>query len=62
MARKAKTAGKNKGQTQEETSESIAAQIAEFLAAGGEIDQIASGVSGQQSVSGRKHITISNKA
>ena len=59
---KSKSASKKNAQAQEETSESIAAQIAEFLAAGGEIDHIASGVSGQQSLSGRKHITISNKA
>lgn len=44
-----------------ETSESIANQVEAFLQSGGEIQQINTGVSGQQSVSGPKHITLGNK-
>lgn len=43
-----------------ETSASIDAQVAAFLKAGGEIQQIAKGVSGQV-YGGSKQITISKK-
>lgn len=43
-----------------ETSESIEAQIAAFLKSGGEIQQIAKGVSGQSHTPSR-HITIGKK-
>ncbi|MDH1261889.1 MULTISPECIES: hypothetical protein [unclassified Pseudomonas] len=43
-----------------ETSASIDAQVAAFLKAGGEIQQIAKGVSGQ-TYGGSKQITISKK-
>lgn len=41
-----------------ETSESIDEQIQQFLKAGGKIQQISSGVSGQQDGKGPKHITL----
>ncbi|WP_263145316.1 hypothetical protein [Pseudomonas sp. RIT-PI-AD] len=43
-----------------ETRESIEAQVAAFLNAGGEIQQVAKGVSGQVNGPSR-HITISKK-
>lgn len=51
---------KPKPQPAVETSESIEAQIAAFLKSGGEIQQIAKGVSGQ-SLTPSRHITISKK-
>ena len=42
------------------TSESLEAQVAAFLNSGGEIQQIAKGVSGQ-SLTPSRHITISKK-
>jgi len=51
-----------KQQKATETSESIQAQIEEFLKSGGEINVIDSGVSGRESVRGPKHITISSKS
>ncbi len=44
-----------------ETSESIASQTEAFLKAGGKVQEIPRGVSGQPSAAARKHITISNK-
>lgn len=44
-----------------DSSEFIEAQTAAFLKAGGKVDVIPSGVSGQQSMAaGRKHITLGN--
>ncbi len=43
-----------------ETSSSIAEQTAAFLKAGGEIEQIKKGTSGQVQTTGRKHIVISS--
>lgn len=40
-----------------ETSDSIAQQTAAYLRSGGEIEVIENGVSGQESMAGRKHIT-----
>jgi len=51
----------SKGGSSSETSASIANQIDAFLQSGGEIQKINTGVSGQQSVSGPKHITLGNK-
>ncbi|MCY4426505.1 MAG: hypothetical protein OXC05_05685 [Halieaceae bacterium] len=45
-----------------ETSETIADQIAAFIKAGGKVQEIPRGVSGQLSSTARKHITISNKS
>ncbi len=44
-----------------ETSASIAEQTAAFLKAGGKIEEVPRGVSGQTSLAARKHITISSK-
>lgn len=58
---KPKTAAPKKKQpASTETSQSIEAQTAAFLKAGGEIEQVSSGVSGQQSMAGPKHITLGN--
>ncbi|MBV1881183.1 MAG: hypothetical protein KUG82_06095 [Pseudomonadales bacterium] len=43
-----------------ETSLSIRDQTQAFLESGGEIEYINSGVSGQQSLAGPKHITLGN--
>lgn len=44
------------------TSKSIKMHTAAFLEAGGEIQRIASGVSGQQNMAGPKHIILGNKS
>ena len=49
-AKPLKTAGKKKQPSAVETSASIESKIESFLAAGGKIEKIASGVSGQQSM------------
>ena len=62
MAAKPKTtASKKKQPAASETSASIEAQMEAFFAGGGKIDVIDSGVSGQISVAGPKHITLGNK-
>ena len=43
------------------TSQSIEDQTKAFLESGGKIEQINTGVSGQQSIAGPKHITLGNK-
>ena len=43
-----------------ETSESIAKQMEEFLARGGQIEQVAQGVSGMNNGAGSRHITLGN--
>jgi hypothetical protein len=60
MPRK-KTAAKNKTSISEETSESIALQTADFLKNGGEVEIIQRGVSGQEPMAGRKHISYAKK-
>jgi len=62
MAGKPKTTTNKKQAAAQETSESIAEQVAAFLAAGNKIQEIKRGVSGQSTTRGPKHITISNKA
>ncbi|GAB3484113.1 hypothetical protein [Marinomonas epiphytica] len=52
-------ATKKKQPAATETSESIEKQMQEFLARGGEINQIETGVSGQ-SQTGTRHITLGN--
>lgn len=37
-------------------------KVAEFLKSGGKIQQIPTGVSGQEKLTGRKHITLGNKS
>lgn len=62
MAAKPKRAAAKKKQPDaSETSLSIEEQTAAFLKAGGAIEQIESGISGQQSMAGPKHITLGNK-
>ena len=57
------SSSKKRGQAaQVETSQSIAEQTAAFLKAGGKIEEVPRGVSGQPSLAARKHITISSKA
>lgn len=53
-----KQAARRKQPAGTETSKSIEEQTEAFLQKGGEIQVINSGVSGQQSVSGPKHITL----
>lgn len=43
------------------TSASLKEQMAKFLAAGGEIQQIPRGVSGQVATSGPRHITLGKR-
>lgn len=56
----AKSASKRKQQASSETSASIEEQTRAFLEGGGEIQQINTGVSGQQSIRGPKHISLGN--
>ncbi len=44
-----------------ETSQSIEDQTRAFFKAGGKIDQIRTGVSGQVGLAGPKHISLGNK-
>ena len=52
------TTKKKKQPNAVESSKSIAEQTAAFFKAGGEIDHIGTGVSGQQNLAGPKHITL----
>jgi len=62
MAGKPKTCPTKKTQpAASETSLSIAEQTEAFVKSGGTINEIKSGVSGQQSVAGPKHISLGNK-
>lgn len=54
------TSSKNQDVAQE-TSASIAEQTAAFLAAGGKIQEIPTGVSGQVATSGPRHITLGRR-
>lgn len=61
MAAKPRTApAKKKQPAVNITSKAIEEQTKAFLASGGEIEKINSGVSGQQSMAGPKHITLGN--
>lgn len=61
MATKLKAGtAKKKQSAAVETSQSIDAQIEAFLKSGGTIEKINTGVSGQQSMAGPKHITLGN--
>jgi hypothetical protein len=61
MAAKPKTApSKKKQPAATESSDSIEEQTKAFLSGGGAIEQINSGVSGQQSMAGPKHISLGN--
>lgn len=61
MAKKASSASKRKQPTTLESRTSIEEQVQAFLKAGGEIQQVPKGVSGQTSTSGPKHITLGKK-
>ena len=62
MSARPKTAtAKKKQATATETSQSIEEQTKAFLKAGGKIEHINAGVSGQQSMAGPKHISLGNK-
>jgi len=61
MATKLKAPAKKKQPAATETSRSIDEQVKAFLEGGGAIEQIKSGVSGQQSLLGPKHINIESK-
>ena len=62
MAAKQRTAGKKKPPAATETSESIEEMTKHFLKAGGKIQQIEKGVSGQQGYGGQRQISLaSNK-
>jgi hypothetical protein len=60
MATKLRAPGKKKQPAATETSKSIDEQVRSFLAGGGSIEQVKSGVSGQESMLGRKQINISS--
>ncbi|WP_250658653.1 hypothetical protein [Alkalimarinus coralli] len=62
MTAKPKTTTKKKPSAATATSQSIEEQTAAFLEAGGQIEHINSGVSGQESVSGPRHINLGKKA
>ncbi|MBJ7554593.1 hypothetical protein MSP8887_03667 [Marinomonas spartinae] len=53
-------ATKKKQPAASETSESIEKQMQEFLARGGQINKIDSGVSGQSQLTGPRHISLGN--
>tara|TARA_R110002072_G_scaffold140765_8_gene285219 strand:- start:9715 stop:9906 length:192 start_codon:yes stop_codon:yes gene_type:complete len=61
MATKTRAAAKKKQPAATETSNSIDEQVKEFLAAGGAIEQIKTGVTGQVNMPGPRHINLSNK-
>ena len=62
MAAKPTTqASKKKQPAPIETSQSIEEQTRAFFKAGGKIDHIKTGVSGQTSLSGPRHISLGNK-
>ena len=60
MATKTRTAPKKKEPAAVETSLSIEEQTKAFLRKGGSIEQVNTGVSGQQSMSGPRHIDLGN--
>jgi hypothetical protein len=58
---KKKRSGSKKAEAAVDSSKSIETLTAAFLKAGGQVEVIPSGVSGQQSMApGRKHITLGN--
>lgn len=61
-AKPTRAASKKKQAAATESSQSIEEQTKAFLASGGEIEQINSGVSGQQSMAGPKHIKLGNNS
>lgn len=45
----------------QETSESLAQQVEDYLASGGQIQEIPQGVSGQVATTGPRHITLGRR-
>lgn len=63
MVTKPKTApSKKKPPAAKPTSQSIKEETEAFLKAGGKIQHIKSGVSGQENMGGPRHITLGNKS
>jgi len=61
MATKLRAPGKKKQPAATETSHSIDEQVRSFLEGGGAIEQVKSGVSGQESMIGRNQINLNSK-
>ncbi|MEY8205642.1 MAG: hypothetical protein RPR40_11295 [Bermanella sp.] len=61
MAKKLTRTAKKKEPDAVETSLSIEQQTAAFLASGGKVEQVNTGVSGQVGIAGPKHITLGNR-
>jgi len=61
MATKLRAPAKKKQPAATATSLSIEDQVKTFLEGGGEIEQVKSGVSGQESMLGRKQINLNSK-
>ena len=61
MVAKKGTPAKKKQPAAIETSESIAEQTRAFFKAGGKVERIANGISGQNGHSGPRHISLGNK-
>lgn len=60
MATKTKKSSTKKAAAASETTQSIAEQTKAFLKAGGNIQQIDRGVTGQVNIPGPRHITLGN--
>tara|TARA_R110001592_G_scaffold66617_2_gene204589 strand:+ start:31795 stop:31986 length:192 start_codon:yes stop_codon:yes gene_type:complete len=61
MATKTRAAAKKKQPAATQTSKAIDEQVKAFLASGGAIEEIKTGVTGQQNMPGPRHINLSNK-
>ena len=61
MAKKLTRTAKKKEPDAVETSLSIEQQTAAFLASGGQVEQVNTGVSGQVGIAGPKHISLGNR-
>ena len=62
MATKTRSTAKKKQPAATETSSSIDAQVKEFLASGGAIEQIKTGVTGQVNMPGPRHINLNSNS
>lgn len=61
MASSKRSSSSKSNEHTHETRESIAAQTEKFLESGGKIQEIPSGVSGQTTTSGPRHITLGKR-
>tara|TARA_B110000495_G_scaffold132481_1_gene115696 strand:+ start:447 stop:650 length:204 start_codon:yes stop_codon:yes gene_type:complete len=59
--RKKNTANKADTSTNDTDKASLEAQMEKFLASGGEVQKIASGISGQVQTTGPRHITLGKR-